>query len=695
MPVARKFSVEDLWSLRTLGQVAVSPDGRRMAFEMHYVEREADTLRSALYLLRLDEQGQAEGEPRQLTRSAKSESFPAWAPDSRHLLFLSDREGEQNQLWLIDTDGGEARKLTTMLHGVNEAAWSPDGRWIAFTASTELEDEDDLLVGLKSLSEPERKKRDEERRYRLRVINDPDYHSDGRGYYDTQAHLFVMPAPGEDGAVDPAQIRRLTRGRYEHAQPAWTLDSQEIGVLSNRREDRFMGIWVRDLWAINPESGEERCLTEGKLAIESFSWSPDSQMAMVVADQDERIARSLARLYLVTRRGNVGDRTLLLTPDLDLATSALVGGNFGMPGPYKPQWSHDGQAIYFIASERGQAHVYRLEVVWRTLKKLTNESITYYLHLLPDKRGLLVAQERAQHPCEFYRLPLEGEGEPERLTRLYDDLMRDLAWPRVEKFSYEGAEGEEIDGWLVYPIGAKGGVRYPLLVQIHGGPHWGYGDGCSPYDAYLAARGYAIFYCNPHGSTGHGEAFLRGVLGDWGGKDFEDIMRGVDACIERGVADPERLVVTGYSYGGYMTMYIIGHTERFKAAVPRAGISNLASFVGTSDIGPWMTCESKGFPWDEERAAYYYERSPLNAAARVTTPTRFIHPENDLRCPIEQSEQFYMALKLMGQVPVDLVRVPGAWHGGTPKPSQSMAMREHMLAWFERYIQIRPEEYEG
>jgi dipeptidyl aminopeptidase/acylaminoacyl peptidase len=272
--------------------------------------------------------------------------------------------------------------------------------------------------------------------------------------------------------------------------------------------------------------------------------------------------------------------------------------------------------------------------------------------------------------------------------------LTQFAWSIPERITYQGANGDEIDAWLVKPIGARDGVRYPLMVSIHGGPHSTFTTGMSLFFQYLAAQGFACFYCNPHGSSGRGQDFMREVVGDWGGWDFQDIMLGVDECVARGVADPERLVVSGYSYGGYMTMYVIGQTDRFKAAVPMAGISNLASFVGTCDIGIWAVMESKGYPWDPEREAYYRERSPLTQAARVTTPTRIIHPENDLRCPIEQSEQFYMALKMMGKVPVEFVRGPSSWHANTARQSQFFGRWKTMLEWFLKYVEIRPEEYE-
>jgi dipeptidyl aminopeptidase/acylaminoacyl peptidase len=292
-------------------------------------------------------------------------------------------------------------------------------------------------------------------------------------------------------------------------------------------------------------------------------------------------------------------------------------------------------------------------------------------------------------------LPLgaDGAGEPMRLTHLYDDRLAEFTWSEPERVRYRGSNNDEIDGWLIRPVGAREGVRYPLLLAIHGGPQWAFGVGMDILFQHFATQGFAVFYCNPHGSTGCGQAFMREVEGDWGGWDFQDIMRGVDECVTRGVADPERMVVTGYSYRGYMSMYTIGQTERFKAAVPMAGISNLASFVGTSDVGFWQALQAKGYPWDAEREAYYRERSPLTHAARVTTPTLFLHPEGDLRCPIEQSEQFYMTLKMMGKVPVEFVRAPAAWHGGTTKPSQWFAYWEKALEWFREYVEIRPEEY--
>ena len=445
---------------------------------------------------------------------------------------------------------------------------------------------------------------------------------------------------------------------------------------------------------IKRETGEARRITDGTLGVVSYAWSPDGSKVLLVASQDMRIEGSCdERLYLVSRDGGEIQN---LTAELDNPVFPDASGEFGSPGPYRPQWSQDGERVYFVLTEHCCVNVYCMDIRQKSVRPLAvGEHLTYFLALLPDEGGLLLAQELPLHPWELYLLPLgvDGAGELVRLTHLYDDQLAEFTWSEPERLSYRGSNNDEIEGWLIRPVGARAGVRYPLLLDIHGGPHWAFGVGMDSLHQYFAARGFAVFYCNPHGSTGCGQVFMREVEGDWGGWDFQDIMRGVDECVERGVADPERMVVTGYSYGGYMSMYTIGQTDRFKAAVPMAGISNLTSFVGTSDIGFWQALQAKGYPWEADREAYYRERSPLTYAARVTTPTMFLHPEGDLRCPIEQSEQFYMTLKMMGKVPVEFVRAPAAWHVGTSKPSQWFAYWEKALEWFRKYVEIRPEEY--
>ncbi len=698
MAVPHKMTLDDIWALQSLETVAVSPDGRHVVLVIQQSDRQRDEVRSALYLLHLDESGNAIEVLRQLTSGEKVDSSPVWAPDNRRVLFLSNREGEKNQVWVIDTRGGEAYRLTNMLNGVSEAAWSPDGRWIALTAPVSVWDNDEeVLLGDKPQEESVKRRREEEARTQARTIRSLRYRFDGRGFFDQHPQVFLCAAPTMMERVGAKGIQRLTHDECDYEQILWAPDSEEIGVVCNKEESRN-DTFITDIWAINRQTGDARRLTENNLSIMSYAWAPDGRSLVAVAMKDEITAGcDLARLYLVTRYGNVGDHTLAISPDFGLDAAPTVGMAWQLPGVYRPQWSQDSQQIYFLATERGSVHVYRLDVAWRSIVQLTDGPVmTSFLALLPGDGQLLITQAQLDHPWELYRLPLTeaGAGEPVWLTQLYDDWLEEIHRGKTEHIQYKGANGDEIDGFLIHPVGVKSAGRYPLLLQVHGGPHWGYGFELDPIAQYYAAQGYAVFYCNPHGSTGSGEEFMRSVMGDWGGKDFQDIMLGVDECIARGVADPERLVVTGYSYGGFMSMFIVGHTDRFKAAVPMAGLSDLKSFFGISDEGPWMATESLGYPWEPERQVYYREHSPLSSVVNVVTPTLLIHPENDLRCPIEESEQFYTALKVLGKAPVEMVRMPNAWHMGRSKPSQGIAYWERMLEWFGRYVEMRADEYD-
>src|SRR6266852_1945537 len=389
MTTPRKLTADDLWTFKEMSNIALSPDGRRVAFVTLSLNKAKNERHSTIYLLQLDEQGHAVGEPRQLTSGVKNDTNPVWAPDSRRLLFLSDREEEKNQLWLIDTDGGEARKLTNMLNGVSEASWSPDGQWIAFTAMVSPMDDDEMLTGRKPLEEAEKKKREEEERIRLRSTTKVLYRVDGRGFFEKFNQLFVMPAPAsDDDLIDAAAIRRLTADDVDRNPPSWTPDSAEISVLCNLADDRDRSS-VEDLWVLSRETGEARRITDGTLEVVSYAWSRDGSQVMLIAAQNMRIEGSCnSCLYLVSRDGGEIEN---LTADRDNQAFPEASGDFGSPGPYRPQWSQDGERVYFVLTERGCVNVYRMDIRLKTVRPLSvGEHLSYFLALLPDESGLLL-----------------------------------------------------------------------------------------------------------------------------------------------------------------------------------------------------------------------------------------------------------------------------------------------------------------
>ncbi|HTK07927.1 MAG TPA: hypothetical protein VL485_12215 [Ktedonobacteraceae bacterium] len=385
----RKQTQEGFRNVQSLGEIAVSPDGRFIVFVGHWLDKKRDQERNALFLLALNPQGQALDEPRMLLSSLQQISSPVWAPDSQRILFLSDQNDQHQQIWLTSIEGEEAQKLTTMAFGVNEIAWSPNGRWLAFTAlAAPLAQQGEVEMGAVSAR--------------------------GNGRFEQFTQLFVMPAPGESAGA----LQRLTHDAVDYTQPSWTPDGQEIGILRNEAEDRERS-FLTDLWAIAPATGEARCLTNRMLEIDCYAWAPDGRTVIIVASQEEESSTSSTQhLYLVTRHGNVGDNTLLLTPELDNATLPQAFSSLGTPGPYRPVWSQDGQKVYFLVTEQQAVNVYCIEVVWRTLSRLTEHSLTYFLALLPDGQSLLVAQQYPGQIWNLYRLTDSGEITP--LTNFHE-----------------------------------------------------------------------------------------------------------------------------------------------------------------------------------------------------------------------------------------------------------------------------------
>jgi Tol biopolymer transport system component len=403
MTMPHKITMGDLWSAQNMDEIALSPDGRRVAFVLSTFSTEKNDTFSSIYLLLLDEDGVTTASLRQLTHASKKDRHPVWAADSRRLLFVSDRD-QGSQLWLIDSDsaGGEACRLTNMLYGVSEAAWSPDGQMIAFTAPAPASVEDDLLTGQRVPHETTKKDLAEQER---------------------SMHVFVMPAPVDHIEWNaPTEMRRLTSGENFYHMPLWTPDSRELGVLQTSNE--HAASFVTDLWTIDVLSGAARCLTEGNIEAETYSWAPDGQSAVVVGARDRNIHGSdVARLFLVTRHGNVGDHPLCVSPDFAYDASIKVGYAFARPGSYRPQWSNDGQKIFFLASVSASVHIYQLDVVWRAITQLSSStSLTVSIMLFPDGQHLLATQKFSDHPWELYRLPVtvDAAAKFERLTQLND-----------------------------------------------------------------------------------------------------------------------------------------------------------------------------------------------------------------------------------------------------------------------------------
>lgn len=662
---------DDFWSLRFITDMRLSPDGHAIAYVVQSSDRTANETRSAIWLLDI-----RSGETRQLTAGAKRDTSPRWSPDGRAIAFISDREeGAGAQVFLLSLEGGEARRLTLARRGASEPFWSHDGAWVGFAAETRA-DERPLLDHPLSAAERETEKKDEADR--ARHITRLQYRWDGKGYFEGRGKLFrVWLADG--------RAEQLTDGDYDDEQAACSPDGRYLAFISDREDDRDANM-TADLWLLDLETRALRRLTSGAHAIERPVWSPDGQRLACVATP--RIAAHSfdnAALLVVSLDG-AEPRSLFAGRDLSAENG--IYNDMPWPGSYLPAWSADGAWVYALAQRRGGVDILRAAADGSTVETVVagEDAHTEQFALAPG--GARVYSLRCD-PTHLWDIWAQDAGSPDGAARPLTDVnaapLAGRAVVEPERFEYESFDGRRIEGWLYRPAQAPA-TGAPLALKIHGGPHGAYGQSFYLSVQALVGQGYAVLYTNPRGSTGYGETFAQACDHDWGGGDYHDIMAGIDAALARGGLDGTRMAVFGASYGGYMTNWIITHTDRFRAAVTVNSVTNLITSFGTGDIDSVWAEGDYGWPW--ERETLYRERSPIFYAPAVTTPTRIIAAENDYRCPIAQSEELYTWLKKLNRAPVDFVRMNGASHGIYASPRQRIRAMALEHEWITRYCPV-------
>ncbi len=653
----RPLTPEDLVRIQQISDPQISPDGLRVAFVATTLSEERDEHLSTIWMI--DTVG---GAPRRFTTGTR-DTAPRWAPDGRRLAFVSEREpGKPAQLYVMPSDGGEAIRLTNLKNGVWGPVWSPDGQRLVFMSR----------VG--GWQEPER---EEERRKSkpVRVITSLRYKQDGEGFtYDRRPHVFVVSADG-------GEPRQITQGDFVHWDPCWSPDGRLIAFASARHETRDDD-WAGDIWVVPAEGGEPRALTDtsGPVALPAFS--PDGRAIAYLGHRYPCDDGRNIRLFAVPLDGG---KPICLTERFD-RRCGFIGSPYLVT---KPVWAADGLSILVEVQDQADCGVWRVPVEGGEPEQVIGGArAVFAFSVSADGSRIAFAATDPLSPAEVFTC--RGDGTDERaLTDLNGRWKSEVALSPPERFTLR-RDGFSIDAWVMRPAAFDPDRRYPALLWIHGGPHRAFSHAFWHEAQVYAAAGYAVVYTNPRGSQGYGEAFSRAVVADWGGGDYEDIMAGLDEAPRRYPwIDPDRLGVMGISYGGYMTNWIIGHTDRFKAACAEGSISNVHTQFGTSDIGPaWNPSEAgRVLPWEDPQ--WYVQHSPLTYAKNVTTPLLLIHAEHDLRCPIEQAEQMFVALKKLRREVV-LVRVPDESHGLTAWRSRHRLERLRLiLEWFGK--RLRPD----
>lgn len=650
MPGLRPMTPHDLTRVRFLSDPQISPDGATVAFVVTTLSEERDEYLSAIWLV--DVTG---GKPRRFTTGPRRDSTPRWSPDGARLAFVSEREAKKkSQLYVMPARGGEPARLTDLRHGVSAPQWSPDGARLAFVAR----------VG----GGPEPESEDEKAKSRPpRIITTLKYRFNGEGFtYDRRAHVFVVEADG-------GEARQITDGDYDHGDPVWSPDGRWLAFASARHDERDHDD-VSDIWVVSADGGPPRRLTgaAGPAVHPHFSPSGDA-----VAFLGRTIVNSFSKNIRLFTMPVTGGAPTCLTAALDRSCSPLG---------VAPPWSRD-DSLTIAAEDQASLGLYRVKRTDGSVARIVGgeRTVTGY-SLSADGTTLAFAASDPVTPAEIFVCAADGTGE-RPLTDLNREWKREVALSRPERFRFERA-GFTVDGFAMKPFGFEAGRRYPALLNVHGGPHAQYG--LSFFDEFQvqAGAGYAVLFTNPRGSQGYGEAFTEAVVGDWGGGDSADVLAGLDAALARyDWIDPERLGLLGGSYGGFMTSWIVGHCQRFRAACSERAVNVQTSMFGTSDIGHIFNPVEMGGvrPWDD--MAKYLERSPLSYARHITTPLLIMHSEDDLRCPIEQAEQLYVALKTLRRE-VTFVRFPDENHelSRSGKPRHRLERFRILLDWFAKYL---------
>lgn len=642
-PAERRLSLAMYLDFEDVQDPQLSPDGRQIVFVRRWIDKLNDRWESAIWVMNADG-----SKPRFLTRG----SSPRWSPDGTRIAYLAEGEPRGTQIFVRWMDAeGATTQITRLTESPSDLSWSPDGRWIAFRAVVPKKLGSEWPTALPGRPEgarwtdpPRVIERLEWRRDRLGYLPE--------GYY----HLFVVPADG-------GTPRQVTSGDWDHNDPAW-LDARTLVFTSLRVPDADYVWRESELYAVDVPTGTIRQLTNRRGPDSNPTPSPDGRwIAYLGYDWNDDTYNVPVLSVLDARTG----QTRALTAQLDRT-------------PMDLHWLPDNRTLVFALESEGTLNLYTLDVPSGRIRQLTRGPWVFDIGSAGGRWAVGV-RSGPQQPRDVVRVDLRT-GQVTQLTRVNDDLLAGVRLGELEEIWVRSADGLRVQGWILKPPGFDPRRKYPLMLSIHGGPHAMYNVAFNFAWQEHAANGYVVLYTNPRGSTGYGKAFGNAIKNAYPGKDYDDLMAAVDSVVARGYIDERNLFVYGCSGGGVLTAWIVGHTDRFRAASANCPVTNWLSFVGTTDGVSWYRNFAK-LPWEDP--SEHLRRSPLMYVGNVKTPTMIMTGELDLRTPMGQSEEYYQALKLR-KVPTALVRFQGEWHGTSTRPSNFLRTQLYLRSWFERFM---------
>jgi len=667
----RAISDSDLFAFRWVASPQISPDGRQSAYVLVTVNGKHDGYETSLWIVGTD----GASAPRRLTAGPR-DGAPRWSPDGSTLAFLRNKEGRP-QLYVLPLGGGEAQQLTDLPKGASAATWSPDGKTIAFTSTTTPED-------LAKKDTTEKPKSD------VRIITLAEFRADDEGYFDPAEHSHIWTVPAGMPGDEPAKARQVTTGAFDENAPQWSRDGARIYFGSDRVPESYYYPPDNNVYSVPAAGGALDTVVDINGPAFGFALGSDGKSVAFRGWINPRAARSYNQADLFVWRDG---RATNLTADYDFDMGSDVIGDQAPPrggGASPTIWTADGKAVIVTTTEHGRSNLVRFDAQSGTREPLTtgDHAILAYT-ATPDARRLVLTMGDPTHLADLYALDAQTK-RVTQLTHVNDSLFAKLQLVTPEDFWYSSFDGRKIETWIMKPVGFTPGKKYPLILNIHGGPHTAYGYIFFHEMQLMAARGYVVVYPNPRGSTTYGQEFGNIIQYKYPGDDYKDLMVAVDSVIRRGFVDSAKLGVTGGSGGGLLTDWTVGHTRRFAAAVSQRDVADWLGFWYTADFTLFQPSWFRSTPFRDPQE--FLARSPVRYADSVTTPLLFILGDADLRTPPTQGgEAMFRALKYLHKT-TGQVRFPGESHelSRSGKPMHRVERLQHILNWFDKYLLGKP-----
>lgn len=636
---------ETFMNMESVAGPAISPDGKQIVFTRSWVDKVKDERVSNLWIVDVDGT-----RVRELTTGNWRDSQPVWSPDGKRIAFLSDRDGT-NQLHVLWADTREAAQLTHLEQAPSGINWSPDSKWIAFNA---FEPDNDPILAVKL---PERPRNAQWAKPAV-LVNRLAWAADGRGPLpmgNTQVYTIDSVLGGTP--------RQITSGKYNHNAPEWSADGKTIYVSSIRKPDAEYLRGDSEIYAVDLKTLEIKPLTDRKGPDGGPQVSPDGRWIAYTGFDEKNYTNHLASLYLMDNAGG---------------NKKLWAGKLPS-SPRGVRWAVDGSGVYYDMEEQGSSHIYFVSVDGK-IRQVTQGVHVLDGYSMANNGQVAGVRSSFKEPGTLVTFNMKDTANVKKLVDVNEDVLAGVRLGDAEELWVSSKDGLKVQGWLIKPVDFDPAKKYPMVLWIHGGPWSMYSVGFSWAFQNFSANGYGVLFMNPRGSTGYGQDFVNGIQYSYPGKDYDDLMAGVDAAIAKGWIDDKNLFVCGGSGGGVLTAWIVGKTDRFAAAVSMRPVINWHSFVGTTDGASWYNQFEK-YPWEDPMQ--YAVRSPLHYVANVKTPTMVMTGEADLRTPMRQSEEFYRALKMLKKETL-LVRMPDEYHGWR-RPSHQLLQQLYLMAWFDKH----------